>query len=79
MMTDYATKFAVLLMACFVSASTAFFTSQTRIYDGRQLQMSSQQAEYGQSLELPETYASCGRCQTAYAIKESDLGEGRGR
>ena len=40
----------------------------------------SQQAEYGQSLEYPETYVKCGKCQSVYAIQEKDLGEkGRGR
>ena len=40
----------------------------------------SQQAEYGKSLEYPETYVKCGKCQSVYAIKEEDLGpKGRGR
>ena len=38
------------------------------------------QPEYGKSLEVPETYVRCGRCETSYSLKESDLGEkGRGR
>jgi predicted Zn finger-like uncharacterized protein len=40
----------------------------------------SQQAEYGEAQDLPETYVKCGRCQAVYAIKEEDLGpNGRGR
>lgn len=41
----------------------------------------SQQAEYGQgTVELPDTYVKCGKCQSVYAIKEEDLGsKGRGR
>lgn len=39
-----------------------------------------QQNEYGETLPLPDTYVRCGKCQTAYAITEEDLGEkGRGR
>lgn len=39
-----------------------------------------QQADYGQNMELPTTYAQCGRCQSSFALKEEDLGEtGRGR
>ena len=38
------------------------------------------QPEYGKSLEVPDTYVRCGRCETSYSLKESDLGEkGRGR
>ena len=77
-MTYHATNFAILFLACLVSASTAFSTFNSRVNGGVQLQMS-QQAEYGQSLEMPDTYASCGRCQTVYAITENDLGNGRGR
>lgn len=41
---------------------------------------SNTQPEYGKSLEIPDTYVRCGRCDTSYALKESDLGEkGRGR
>jgi len=36
------------------------------------------QAEYGKSLELPGTYAKCGKCHAAFAIALEDLG-GRGR
>ncbi|KAL7576478.1 hypothetical protein ACA910_017983 [Epithemia clementina (nom. ined.)] len=40
----------------------------------------SQQAEYGKSLALPDTYVKCGKCQTVYSLQESDLGDsGRGR
>jgi predicted Zn finger-like uncharacterized protein len=35
-----------------------------------------QQALYGKQVELPDTYVRCGRCQTVYAIKEEDLGQG---
>jgi hypothetical protein len=37
------------------------------------------QAEYGQSLEMPTTYATCGQCGSSYALKEDDLGETKGR
>lgn len=38
----------------------------------------SRQAEYGTTLEVPTTYATCGQCGTAYALTEADLnGSGR--
>jgi len=36
------------------------------------------QAEYGKSLEMPETYARCGRCSTSFALTEDEL-QGKGR
>lgn len=38
-----------------------------------------QQAEYGKSLPIPDTYVRCGRCGTSYALAISDLGGGKGR
>jgi predicted Zn finger-like uncharacterized protein len=41
---------------------------------------SSQQAQYGEQIALPDTYVRCGKCQTVYAITEEDLGiNSRGR
>lgn len=38
------------------------------------------QKEYGKSLDLPDTYVRCGKCQTLYALKPEDLGDrGKGR
>jgi predicted Zn finger-like uncharacterized protein len=37
------------------------------------------QAEYGKSLEMPQTYATCGQCGSSYALTEDDLGSGKGR
>lgn len=37
------------------------------------------QAEYGKSLPIPDTYVRCGRCATSYALAVSDLGGGKGR
>jgi hypothetical protein len=74
------THFAIFLLACLVAVASGFSTGHApRAATVGKLQMSSPQAEYGQSLELPDTYAHCGRCETAYAIKEEDLGGGRGR
>ena len=39
----------------------------------------SNQAKYGSELSLPDTYVRCGRCATSFAIKEDDLGDGKGR
>ena len=40
----------------------------------------SQQAEYGKSLQVPDSYVKCGKCQTVYSLQESDFGEkARGR
>jgi hypothetical protein len=73
------THFAIFLLACIVAVVSGFSTGHApRALVGKLL-MSSPQSEYGQSLELPDTYAHCGRCETAYAIKEEDLGGGRGR
>eukprot|EP00980_Cylindrotheca_fusiformis_P002361 scaffold543_cov119-Cylindrotheca_fusiformis.AAC.28 len=68
-----------LLVACIMTTSSAFSTNQAPRVVGGKLQMSSQQPEYGQSVELTGTYVTCGRCETSYAIKEEDLGGGRGR
>jgi hypothetical protein len=38
------------------------------------------QALYGTTLDLPDTYARCGACQTSFALTDDDLGDkGRGR
>lgn len=36
------------------------------------------QSEYGKSLELPETYASCGQCGSTYALTLEAMGPGSG-
>ena len=36
------------------------------------------QSEYGKSLELPETYASCGQCGATYALTLEAMGPGKG-
>lgn len=40
---------------------------------------SSKQAEYGVSLEFPDSYAKCGRCQTIYGLTLEDLGDERSK
>lgn len=37
-----------------------------------------EQKEFGQSLELPDTYASCGQCGAAYALTLEAMGPGKG-
>ena len=37
------------------------------------------QGMYGTTLDMPSTYVRCGKCQTAYAISEEDLGARGGR
>ena len=60
------------LVTGFTVQSPATFSSTTVLW--------SQQAEYGKSLDMPDTYVKCGKCQSVYAIKEEDLGsKGRGR
>jgi predicted Zn finger-like uncharacterized protein len=39
----------------------------------------SKQGLYGSELDMPETYVKCGKCQTAYAITEDELGSRGGR
>jgi len=36
------------------------------------------QSEYGKSLELPDTYASCGQCGATYALTLEAMGPGNG-
>jgi len=36
------------------------------------------QSEYGKSLELPNTYASCGQCGAAFALTLEAMGPGKG-
>ena len=40
---------------------------------------SSKQAEYGVSLDFPDSYAKCGRCQTIYGLTLEDLGDERSK
>ena len=37
-----------------------------------------QQKDFGQSLELPDTYASCGQCGASYALTLEAMGPGKG-
>lgn len=36
------------------------------------------QSEYGKSLEMPTTYASCGQCGSTYALTEEAMGPAKG-
>lgn len=38
-----------------------------------------QQATYGVSVELPNTFVRCGRCTANFALRPEDLGNGKGR
>ncbi len=35
-------------------------------------------AAAGESLPLPQTYITCGKCNSLFAIAEEDLGRGKG-
>ncbi len=37
-----------------------------------------QQKDFGQTLELPDTYASCGQCGANYALTLEAMGPGKG-
>ncbi len=37
-----------------------------------------QQKDFGQSLELPDTYASCGQCGSSFALTLEAMGPGKG-
>ena len=37
------------------------------------------QAEYGKSIEMPNTFVRCGRCTASFALRPEDLGNGKGR
>jgi len=47
--------------------------------DGSSSSTQQRQAAYGDSIEMPDSYVRCGKCQAIYALKEEDLGRGRGR
>ena len=69
-----------LLLVCTSTVSAFTVQARTATKSTTTTALASQQAEYGQSLEFPETYVKCGKCQSVYAIKEQDLGDkGRGR
>lgn len=58
----------------FIGRRSTARTSPTVLFEA------SKQAEYGTSIDWPETYVRCGKCMTHYAITEADLGErGKGR
>ena len=54
---------------------TAIFSTT----DEKPNQTEGNQSKYGNELAYPDTYVRCGRCATSFAIKEEDLGSGKGR
>lgn len=74
-------RLPIVLIVLYSSLITSFSVQRsTAAARSKTTSLFSQQAEYGQSLEFPETYVKCGKCQSVYAIKEEDLGEkGKGR
>lgn len=82
------TKMKVLiatLLVTLLSAASAFVAPSSKAQQCSALFMSdaapaaeNNQKLYGDSLELPSSYVRCGRCQTIYAMKPEDLGNGRG-
>ena len=77
----YSTNLSLLasLVATLLLSSTHSFappTTTARISRA----VLAEQSDYGQTVELPTTYAQCGSCQSAFALKEEDLGaNGKGR
>mmetsp|Transcript_2673 Transcript_2673/g.3965 ORF Transcript_2673/g.3965 Transcript_2673/m.3965 type:complete len:211 (-) Transcript_2673:293-925(-) len=66
-----------LMTACHALINVPKSARSTRV--GTAL-LESKQAEYGKSLELPDTYVRCGACHSHFAIAEEDLGtRGKGR
>lgn len=65
-----------LLTTGFTGPSAVARTPATALFADQQ---ATKQGEYGDSLEYPDTYVKCGKCQAVYAITEDDLGKGRGR
>lgn len=62
------------------TASTAASTTTTNNNGSTSTDSGTQrQALYGTTLEYPESYVRCGKCQAIYALQEEDLGRGRGR
>ena len=72
---------AVEILVALSHGFTTTTTSTHHHHDHQsRLQMSTKQAEYGKETPMPDTYAQCGRCQSAFALTEEDLGpNGRGR
>jgi len=46
--------------------------------NGDRVSTAPSQSEYGKSLELPNTYASCGQCGAAFALTLEAMGPGKG-
>ena len=62
----------ILLQATPDSAEAATATTTTTT-------PGSSQAAYGVTVDLPDTYVKCGKCQSAFALRPEDLGNGKGR
>mmetsp|Transcript_17606 Transcript_17606/g.24828 ORF Transcript_17606/g.24828 Transcript_17606/m.24828 type:complete len:229 (-) Transcript_17606:126-812(-) len=81
---DLVTAFSHSNALCFKSASflpssCTSLRSTAEASPRTVAQSTSKQTEYGKTLELPETYVRCGKCQSAFPITPDDLGEGKGR
>eukprot|EP00536_Pseudo-nitzschia_multiseries_P016603 jgi/Psemu1/263734/estExt_Genewise1Plus.C_11620007 len=61
-----------------VSASDATASSGDSNSNNDSNSNSVKQSEYGKSLELPDTYASCGQCGSTYALTLEAMGPGKG-
>mmetsp|Transcript_33011 Transcript_33011/g.68763 ORF Transcript_33011/g.68763 Transcript_33011/m.68763 type:complete len:212 (-) Transcript_33011:533-1168(-) len=76
-------QFCLYLLAALASSASAFVSlnpSTTTVAASTTTQLwETKQAEYGKSLELPNTYVKCGKCQTCFSVAPEDLGNGRGR
>eukprot|EP00535_Pseudo-nitzschia_heimii_P005984 CAMPEP_0197180592 /NCGR_PEP_ID=MMETSP1423-20130617/5151_1 /TAXON_ID=476441 /ORGANISM="Pseudo-nitzschia heimii, Strain UNC1101" /LENGTH=234 /DNA_ID=CAMNT_0042630691 /DNA_START=203 /DNA_END=907 /DNA_ORIENTATION=- len=46
--------------------------------NGNSVEAGPDQSEYGKSLELPDTYASCGQCGASFALTLEAMGPGKG-
>ena len=64
-------------------ARTVFRNEKTELradgnVNGNSVAAGPDQSEYGKSLELPNTYASCGQCGAAFALTLEAMGPGKG-
>jgi hypothetical protein len=71
----------IAILAAYFAVTQGFcpsFSAQGR-HTTTSLNVGDNQPLYGGELDMPESYVRCGRCQTLYALKEEDLGGGKGR
>jgi hypothetical protein len=65
-----------LSMAMTMTTVQAFLTTTHDNFARTSVLYADAQPEYGNSLERPSSYVTCGQCGSSYALKKEDLGDG---